>query len=169
MQEVKRKPKMGRLPRAAFSRTAAILAIAVIAVACIQNGRSEPTPSLSPAAAPTVAATPTATSPTATPSTLVVSTPTPRPSPSPTPAATPTRPAEKANGATSTPPVRTTLTTADIVQVIRPSVVHVQTNGFSGPTTGTGVVFDRFGRIITNQHVIEDARQISVTLHDERV
>jgi serine protease Do len=76
--------------------------------------------------------------------------PTPTPLPQPTPLATP-------------------LTTADIVESIRGAVVHIQVNGFSGPGTGTGVVLDRVGRILTNQHVIDEARQISVTLSDDRV
>lgn len=37
-------------------------------------------------------------------------------------------------------------------------------NGFSGPGTGTGVVLDRTGRILTNQHVVDQAREIWVTL-----
>ena len=47
--------------------------------------------------------------------------------------------------------------------------MHIQVDGFSGPGTATGVVLDRTGRIITNQHVVDDARQITVTLSDDRV
>jgi serine protease Do len=67
------------------------------------------------------------------------------------------------------PAAATPISTADIVAKIRPSVVHVQVDGFSGPGTATGVVLDTSGRILTNQHVVDDARQITVTLSDDRV
>ncbi|MBI4219860.1 MAG: trypsin-like peptidase domain-containing protein [Chloroflexi bacterium] len=156
----------------------ALLALAPMAFAFILLGAECVPGARVPSASPSpVSAPPTATNTpppatveparTVSPSPTSVPSPTPRADPSPTPAATPVG-TPGANGPQPTA-VAKPLTTADIVQLMRPSVVHVQTNGFAGPTTGTGVVFDAFGRVITNQHVIEDARQISVTLHDERV
>lgn len=53
--------------------------------------------------------------------------------------------------------------------MLRPSVVHIQVDGFGGPGTGTGIVYSERGYILTNQHVVDDARLISVTLSDDRV
>ncbi|MBI2965762.1 MAG: trypsin-like peptidase domain-containing protein [Chloroflexi bacterium] len=55
------------------------------------------------------------------------------------------------------------------MELVRPSVVHIQVNGFSGPGAATGIVLDKLGRILTNQHVVDEAREISVTLSDDRV
>lgn len=58
------------------------------------------------------------------------------------------------------------------------SVVNIDTKGirtdaftmFEGPSegSGSGSVLDREGRILTNFHVVENAREIQVTLHDGR-
>jgi serine protease Do len=61
------------------------------------------------------------------------------------------------------------ITTADIVELIKPSVVHIQVNGFSGRGAATGIVLDKLGRVLTNQHVVDEAREIAVTLSDDRV
>ena len=65
----------------------------------------------------------------------------------------------------------------EIIKLLGPSVVHVQTEAVQldqfnrqVPATGvgTGQVFDRQGHILTNNHVVEGARQIVVTLSDGR-
>ncbi len=85
--------------------------------------------------------------------------------------------------ATTTPGgERIPLTTAEIVRVLRPSVVHVLIEGttFSVfgqaiPTegVGTGFIIDEEGHIVTNNHVVfidseSPARTITVTLSDGR-
>jgi len=85
--------------------------------------------------------------------------------------------------ATTTPAgERTPLTTAEIVRLLRPSVVHVliegTTFGVFGqaiPTegVGTGIITDNEGHIVTNNHVVfidgvTPAQKITVTLSDGR-
>ena len=100
----------------------------------------------------------------------------------PTPEATGTAPA-----ATASPeavPTRTgeTLSVPDIVRLLRPSVVRIQTEGASldilgrpVPTqgVGTGVIIDQEGHIITNDHVVRLdsglASRVTVTLSDDRI
>ena len=49
------------------------------------------------------------------------------------------------------------------------SVVSISCSLRNGSSTGTGVIFSSDGYIVTNHHVIENAREISVLLTDERV
>lgn len=65
----------------------------------------------------------------------------------------------------------------DAVEAVRPAVVAVSVRSqsldfFLQPVpqqgAGTGVIFDPKGYILTNNHVIEDARQIKVSLADGR-
>jgi len=99
----------------------------------------------------------------------------------PTPETTGTAPA-----ATASPevvPTRTgePLSVPDIVRLLRPSVVRVQTEGASFdilgrpiPTggVGTGVIIDQEGHIVTNNHVVRLdsglASRVVVTLSDDR-
>ena len=69
------------------------------------------------------------------------------------------------------------LTTVDVVKILRPSVVHISTESlamgmFNQPVpqqgVGTGVVLDKTGHILTNNHVIRGAQQIIVTLHNDK-
>jgi S1-C subfamily serine protease len=59
---------------------------------------------------------------------------------------------------------------ADLVQRVSASVVEIQTvvgSGFrQGAGTGTGIVLDKKGNIVTNYHVVEGARQVTVTFVD---
>ena len=48
------------------------------------------------------------------------------------------------------------------------SVVSITTAKRNGTSTGTGVIISDLGYIVTNYHVIEDARAITVLLTDER-
>ena len=99
----------------------------------------------------------------------------------PTPETTGTTPA-----ATASPevvPTRTgePLSIPDIVRLLRPSVVRIQTEGASldilgrpVPTqgVGTGVIIDQEGHIVTNDHVVRLdsglASRVTVTLSDDR-
>jgi S1-C subfamily serine protease len=57
---------------------------------------------------------------------------------------------------------------ADLVDRVRPSIVVIEggSAGTSGASSGTGMVLDREGRILTNYHVIEGQTSIKVTLAD---
>jgi serine protease Do len=104
-------------------------------------------------------------SPTASPTATVIASPTASPGPVDTPSGE-----------------RTPLTTAEIVRLLRPSVVHVLIKGTtfsvfgeSIPTegVGTGVIIDNEGHIVTNNHVVfvdsqRPAQKITVTLSDGR-
>jgi S1-C subfamily serine protease len=61
----------------------------------------------------------------------------------------------------------------DAVQKVAPAVVTIETTtgGFLGGATGTGsgVIFDPDGWILTNRHVVEDTRGLRVTVDDGRV
>ena len=48
-----------------------------------------------------------------------------------------------------------------------PSVVSITTQSSTGTSTGTGVILTEDGYIITNCHVVEDARTITVRLYDD--
>ncbi|KGM14840.1 hypothetical protein N867_14965, partial [Actinotalea fermentans ATCC 43279 = JCM 9966 = DSM 3133] len=56
-----------------------------------------------------------------------------------------------------------------VAEAVRPSVVAIQVSTGSGQGEGSGVVVDESGRILTNDHVVGDAREIAVTLMDGRV
>lgn len=52
----------------------------------------------------------------------------------------------------------------EIVEAVGPSVVTVFVKGAQGEGSGSGVIWDAEGRIVTNDHVIADARQVEVAL-----
>ena len=56
----------------------------------------------------------------------------------------------------------------DVYEKVLPSVVSITSLGSRAATTGTGVIMDASGYIITNAHVIENAEQIRVLLTDGR-
>ncbi len=66
----------------------------------------------------------------------------------------------------------------DVAQKVRPAVVQVtneqvQIGGFNQPFTvpagvGSGVIYDNQGHILTNDHVIEGAQRLTVSLPDGR-
>ncbi|MFQ5861073.1 MAG: S1C family serine protease [Dehalococcoidia bacterium] len=97
------------------------------------------------------------------------STPAPRSTPTPTPPPT---------TATPSSPVGQLPSLADIVERVEPAVVQVVAEVLVGrdffgnpifrPATGSGVIFDPRGYILTNNHVVEGSRSISVTLADGR-
>jgi serine protease Do len=60
----------------------------------------------------------------------------------------------------------------EAVDRVAPAVVTVNTQGaglLSSEGTGSGVIYDAAGWILTNRHVVEDAGQLTVTLNDGRV
>lgn len=56
-----------------------------------------------------------------------------------------------------------------VAEAVRPSVVAIKVSAMGGSGEGSGVIVDESGRIITNDHVVGDAQEISVTLMDGRV
>lgn len=140
-------------------RLAAILA-GVLAVLAIAAGCTSPV--TAPTSAPTtgVSASPTA-SPTATATVVPSATAEATPTPSPTATATaiPTETALPSQ----------LVSVADIVERVRPSVVSVQVQTANGTGAGTGIIMSSDGQILTNQHVIDGAQQISVSLYNDKV
>ncbi len=58
---------------------------------------------------------------------------------------------------------------ADLVERVLPSVVNVRTTSFGGGSgEGSGVVLDRSGIIITNNHVVEGTTNVNVAFNDSR-
>ena len=55
-----------------------------------------------------------------------------------------------------------------VYKKVIPSVVSVVCTGTYSSSSGTGVIMDAKGYIITNAHVVEDALEIQVLLHDGR-
>lgn len=51
----------------------------------------------------------------------------------------------------------------DVVDATAPSIVNVKVRRADGVGTGTGIVFDEGGSIVTNWHVVEGAESIEVT------
>ena len=96
-------------------------------------------------------------------------TPTPVSTPTPAPAATPTQ-------TPTVEPEATPLSTEDIIAQIIPSVVTVinqQHNALNfstedGRVVGSGVIVDERGYIATNNHVVENAGDLSIILADGR-
>ena len=58
---------------------------------------------------------------------------------------------------------------ADTVERVLPSVVNVRTTSFGGGKgDGSGVVLDRRGLIVTNNHVVEGTTSVTVAFNDDR-
>lgn len=55
---------------------------------------------------------------------------------------------------------------AAISEQVQPSVVAIESSSESSASTGSGVIVDAEGHIVTNHHVIAGSRQIQVTLSD---
>ena len=146
-----------------------------LAAAC--NPTATPTPSPTPI--PTLSPTPTSTP-----------YPTPTPTLPPTPISTHTADPTSKPDPTETPVPTTTPGTAEppdpppllqlpdvtsVVERVGPSVVSVLSQlGSNRFSSGSGVIFDDQGHILTNNHVIEGADLVTVTLadgqqHDTRV
>ncbi len=95
------------------------------------------------------------------------STPLPTVTPLPTPSAVPLSPSAVAQGLPSI---------ASVVEKVMPAVVAVSTEEVQSqfffqvivPGAGTGVIIRPDGYIVTNNHVIEGAQQVTVTMADGR-
>ena len=173
-----------RLPTAVPTTMPALAAVATVVIAQPKT----PTPSPTPTETPELDAQPTPTrTPTATASPVpAASPPQATPNTTPEPTATPITPAptevpEPPVATNGTPPIADevlqtdadeTLTTVDVVKLLRPSVVHIGTQtveiGMTAETTpegvGTGIILDELGHILTNNHVVDGAESIIVTL-----
>lgn len=62
------------------------------------------------------------------------------------------------------PAAASSLTTAEIVKRVSPAVVAISSLASGGESTGSGVVIDPSGLIVTNVHVIAGARAVKVRL-----
>ena len=56
--------------------------------------------------------------------------------------------------------------TVALFEAVAPSVVYIFTAGSGGGGAGSGFMWDRAGHVVTNYHVIEGARRVSVRLDD---
>ena len=54
----------------------------------------------------------------------------------------------------------------DVVEAITPSIVQVSVRRADGVGSGTGIIFDAGGSIVTNWHIVEGANEISIILHN---
>jgi putative serine protease PepD len=80
---------------------------------------------------------------------------------------TTTAPAETTELPTVAPATQGSIAAA--VERVLPSVVNVKTTSFGGGEGGgSGVIFDRSGLILTNNHVVEGTTGITVSFNDER-
>ena len=107
---------------------------------------------------------------------------TPVPAPSPPPAPAPAQPPEPINPTWTPPPTAPSENAslalpniADVVARVKPSVVAITTevvsfDFFNRPFTqqgaGSGWILDEDGIIVTNNHVVEGASSITVTMYD---
>ena len=71
-------------------------------------------------------------------------------------------------------PVSTASSTSDpdwsaVAAAVTPSTVEIQVAAQGGTSTGTGVVLDTKGNILTNNHVVDGGQQVQVTLSDGSV
>ncbi|MFF8603771.1 S1C family serine protease [Streptomyces sp. NPDC015232] len=57
-------------------------------------------------------------------------------------------------------------TVAGVAQAVSPSIVEISASSASGKSTGSGVIVTSDGEVVTNNHVISGASEISVRLSD---
>lgn len=58
---------------------------------------------------------------------------------------------------------------ADVAEAMLPSVARVDINGSAGTGSGSAVVYNSDGYLVTNNHVVQGAGEVSVTLPDTQV
>ena len=71
-----------------------------------------------------------------------------------------TLPTEQPSPTATTIPTPSPLSVEEIYQDLRDSTVFVYSDTPSGASTGTGIIFTSEGHVVTNAHVIDDARRI---------
>lgn len=82
---------------------------------------------------------------------------------------------EPAQSGETVPPVTQGIAAPDweaVAATVRPATVSIMVEGQGGAATGSGVVFDNEGHVITNHHVVAyavDGGNITVTTHDGRL
>ena len=157
------------------------LAAAPVAVPTVVGAR---VPTVEPSPTPTRTPTPEVEpTPTSVPPIAVPVEPSPTPTAEPEPELEP-QPAPPVNGASprAEEALQTeageVLSTVEVVIRLRPSVVQISTESvaagvFNIPTpqegVGTGIILDEEGHILTNNHVVENAATILVTLESGQV
>src|SRR5215207_9226861 len=52
----------------------------------------------------------------------------------------------------------------DVITAVEPSVVTILVSGSQGSGSGSGVIWDDEGRIVTNNHVVTGAEEVEVVL-----
>ena len=119
---------------------------AAVATATAPRPTAAATPSSTPAPTATATATVATTEPTATPTAQPAAT---------VEAATTSEPATEQTAALSDLP--------DLVERVMPSIVQIRVDRTG---TGSGIVIDRSGHILTNRHVVEGATRLVVELRD---
>lgn len=60
--------------------------------------------------------------------------------------------------------IQTDLSSVDLVKKVRPAVVFIKVLTDSGVAAGSGFIVDKSGTIVTNLHVIRDAKELAVRL-----
>jgi serine protease DegQ len=79
---------------------------------------------------------------------------------------TPTRsePAEVTTRAEARAPASELESIPDVISSVQPSVVTILVSGTRGQGSGSGVIWDDEGRIVTNHHVVAGAQEVAVVL-----
>ena len=152
-----------------LSRILSLAFITLLVVTMAACSRPSPAPTATEAVSPTTAASAQAT-PTAAPGAVAdqaLPTVVDQAAPGETGGVTPKADLLGAEGQT--------YSTVEVVKLLKPSVVQVLTEvvamdffGMPAPDTGvgTGIILDTEGHILTNNHVIQDAQSIVVTLNN---
>jgi serine protease Do len=65
-------------------------------------------------------------------------------------------------------PTSTTLTMGNVFSLIQPVIVKIDATGPGFQSFGSGIIIREDGHIITNQHIIDNTRSISVTLSNDQ-
>jgi serine protease Do len=155
---------------------AALALVSISAVACgqVQEPAPSETPSASATLLPTASGQSTEAGGTAQPAAATQApTAPPQAGPSTSTATAPQAPV----AVQPSPSTQQGLTTVDVVKILRPSIVQIvtetlTTNFFNQPIpnqgVGTGIVLSEDGFIMTNNHVVDGARRIEVTLDDSQ-
>ena len=163
-------PTVTAIPTATPTPTPDVHATVVAAVIATTIALPTETPTATHTATPVPTPTPTAVPtvtpvPTPTPTAVHTATPTPAPVPSPTPTPTHTPAPTPTPTPTHTPAPTPTPTLATVVRTVRPGVVKI----FSSVGTGSGFIINEHGLVVTNAHVVEDSRTVTVALARGRV